>query len=298
MIAFNYVLYYLIILPISLLPFGVLYFISDVLYYVLYKLIGYRKKVVFDNLRKSFPNKSEKEIEKIGALFYKHLCDLIVESIKIFTISEEEVRKRMFVINPELADKYFHQNKSIIMAGGHYNNWELFAVAIDATIEHKSVAIYKPLSSKFFDQAMRKTRGKYGLQMISTKKVKDFFEALTEPSATIFAIDQSPSNPYSAHWMTFLHQQTGVLFGAERYAKKYNLPVLFGHIHKIKRGYYTVDFSLLTDNPAATDHGVITEKLMRLIEEDILKQPEYWLWSHKRWKHKKPEQASNQSYSN
>jgi len=289
LVIFSYILYYLVILPVSLLPFGVLYFISDGLYFIIFKLLGYRKKVVISNLKKSFPSKTEAEIKTIASKFYNHLCDLIVESIKIFTISEEEVRKRMVVINPELSDKYFDEGKSIIMAGGHYNNWELFAVAIDAPIKHKSVAIYKPLSSKFFDKAMRETRGKYGLQMISTKKVKDFFEEMHELSATIFAVDQSPSNPHSAHWMTFLNQPTGVLFGAERYAKKYNQPVLFGHINKLKRGYYVVEFSLLTDKPATTEHGYITEKLMRLIEEDILKQPEYWLWSHRRWKHKQPE---------
>ena len=271
------------------MPFNALYAISNGLYFILFRLIGYRKKVVISNLRNSFPAKSEAEIKTVASKFYKHLCDLIVESIKIFTISESEVKKRMVVINPELLDKYYNQNKSIIIAGGHYNNWELFAVAIDAPIKHKSVAIYKPLSSKFFDKAMRKTRGKYGLQMISTKAVKDFFEATKELSATIFAVDQSPSNPNSAHWMTFLNQPTGVLFGAERYAKKYNQPVLFGHINKLKRGYYVVEFSLLTDNPVATEHGYITEQLMRLIEEDVLKQPEYWLWSHRRWKHKQPE---------
>lgn len=243
---------------------------------------------MINNLRKSFPSKTEVEIKSIASKFYSHLCDLIVESIKIFTIGKAEVQKRMILINPELVNKYFDENKSIIMAGGHYNNWELFAVAIDASVKHKSVAIYKQLSSKFFDKEMRKTRGKYGLQMISTKAVKHFFEYNKELTATIFAIDQSPSNPRSAHWMTFLNQDTGVLFGAENYAKKYNQPVLFGHINKLKRGYYVVEFKLLTDTPRATQHGLITEKLMRLIEEDIVKQPEYWLWSHKRWKHNRP----------
>lgn len=288
MAVFSYILYYLVILPVSLLPFSVLYILSDGLYFILYKIIGYRKKVVVGNLQKSFPQKPAKEIDLIASKFYKHLCDLVVESIKIFTISEEDVKKRMVIINPELIDKFYHQGKNVILAGGHYNNWELFAVAIDAPIKHKSVAIYKPLSSKFFDRIMRSTRGKYGLKMISTRSVKDFFENNKELVATIFAIDQSPSNPRTAHWMTFLNQETGVLYGAENYAKKYNQPVIFGHIHKLKRGYYNVDFSLLTETPESTQHGFITESLTRLIEEDIRKQPEYWLWSHKRWKHSRP----------
>ncbi len=289
MIVLNILLYYLVILPISLLPFPVLYFISDGLYVLIYHVFGYRKKVVLTNLRNSFPQKSEEEIKQISKKFYRHFCDLVVESLKIFTISPEEVKKRMVIRNPEVPDKYFEQGRSVILAGGHYNNWELFAVAVDDLIKHQSVALYLPLNNKYFDNLMKKTRGRYGLIMISTKKIKEFFDTnKNNLTGIIFAMDQSPGNPAKSYWTTFLNQDTGVLFGPEKYAKSNNMPVVFGNIYKKKRGYYEVVFVDITDKPLETKHGEITEKLIRLIEKDIIAQPEYWLWTHRRWKHKRP----------
>jgi KDO2-lipid IV(A) lauroyltransferase len=241
------------------------------------------------NIRNSFPEKSEKEHILICKKFYKHFCDLILESLKTFTISKKQVSKRVVCKNPELIDRYFEQGQSVIIAGGHYNNWELFAVGIDALIKHKTIGIYKPLSNKYFDEKMRTTRSKYGLYMISTKIVKRVFdEEINRPTATIFAIDQSPSNPRTCYWMEFLNQDTPILFGAEKYAKDYNYPVLYGRINKEKRGYYSFEFFETGENPKDTTYGEITEKVTRLLENDIRAIPEYWLWSHRRWKHKRP----------
>ncbi len=148
----NALFYYGILIPISYLPYPVLYVLSDGLYILLFRIIGYRKAVVIKNIRNSFPEKSEKEQLQIVDAFYKHLCDLIVESIKVFSISENQIHQRMKILNPEYINKYFEQNQSVILAGGHFNNWELFAVAIDAAIKHDAVAIYKPLSNLFFDE--------------------------------------------------------------------------------------------------------------------------------------------------
>lgn len=290
MIIINAILYYLVILPISRLPFSVLYRLSDFLYFLFYHVIGYRKKIVISNIKNSFPHKSEQEQIAIAREFYKHFCDLILESLKTFTISEKEVQKRVTCINPELINKYYEQNKSIIIAGGHYNNWELFAVGVDKLIKHQAVGIYKPLSNKYFDEKMRKTRSKYGLIMISTKKVKPFFdEQINNLTATIFAIDQSPSNPNNCYWTTFLNQDTGVLFGAEKYSKDYNYPIVYGRINKVKRGHYSFEFRNITDKPQETAYGELTEKFTRMLEKDINQIPQYWLWSHRRWKHKRPE---------
>ena len=282
-------LYYCVIKPISLLPFPLLYGLSNFVYLVLYKIIGYRKKVVKGNIERSFPEKSAKEHQIICNLFYSHFCDLVVESIKTFSISEKQVRKRVVCKNPELINKYYDQKKSVIIAGGHLANWEMFAVGVDALIKHKTIGIYKPLSNKYFDEKMRKTRSKYGLYMISTKIVKQVYEQeKNNLTATIFAIDQSPSNPNNCHWMTFLNQDTGVLFGAEKFAKEYNQPVLYGRINKEKRGHYSFDFTETCENPQDTKQGEITEFVTRLLEKDIIANPQYWLWSHKRWKHKRP----------
>lgn len=284
----NNLVYYLFILPVSLLPYPLLYGLSNVLYYLLYYLLGYRKKVVSQNIRNSFPEKSHAEQVLIAKKFYRHFCDLVLESLKVFTITEKEVHERMVVVNAEVLNCYFDQGRSVILAGGHYNNWELFAVAIDKPIKHRAIAIYKPLSNLFFDTKMRESRGKYGLRMISTKIVKSVFEEDKEHlSATIFGIDQSPS-PLKCHWMKFLNQDTGVLFGTEKYAKEYNYPVIFGHLTKVKRGHYSLEFFKAFDEPNQTKHGEITEKVTRMLEEQIIEKPEFWLWTHKRWKHKMP----------
>lgn len=289
MIVFNALLYYLVIIPISLLPFPLLYGFSDFLFVMFYHVSGYRKNVVMQNIRNSFPDKTEQQHIEICRKFYSHFCDLVVESLKTFTISEKEVLKRVVCRNPQVIDKYFDQNRSVIIAGGHYNNWEIFAVAVDELIKHKTAGIYKPLSNKYFDAKMRSTRSKYGLNMISTKEVKKFLdENINVPTATIFGTDQSPSNPNNAYWMNFLNQDTGVLYGTEKFAKEYNLPVVYGRLNKEKRGHYSLEFFDVTDKPQETAYGEITEKVTNLLEKDIQAIPQYWLWTHRRWKHKRP----------
>ena len=290
MIILSYLLYYLVIMPISLLPFRVLYILSDGLFLLFYYIVGYRKKVVMKNIKNSFPEKTTLEQNEICRGFYKHFCDLIVESLKIFTVSNKEVNKRMVFKNPEFIQRYFENKQSIIMAGGHLNNWELFAVAIDEAIGHQAIGIYQPLTNQFFDKKMRDTRSKYGLRMISTKSVKKVLdEEKDKITAMIFASDQSPSNPNNCYWTKFLNQDTGVLFGVEKYAKEYNYPVVYGRINKEKRGYYSYEFFEVCDNPSKTSYGEITEKFTSMLEKDIIESPAFWLWSHKRWKHARPQ---------
>jgi KDO2-lipid IV(A) lauroyltransferase len=284
------ILYYLVIIPISLLPLSLLYLLSDFLFFIIYRIIGYRTSVVFNNIKNSFPEKSKQEQLEIQRKFYHHLCDLIVESLKTFTISQKEVLKRVTCKNPELIDEYFNQHKSVIIAGGHYNNWEIFAVAVDKIIKHKTIGIYKPLTSKYFDKKMRETRSKYGLLMIPTYEVKHYLDKyIAVPTATIFGFDQSPSNPHKAYWTKFLNQDTAVLYGTEKIAREYNYPVLYGRINKESRGHYSFEFFKVTDNPKDTAPGEITEYISKALEKDITAIPQYWLWSHKRWKHKRPE---------
>lgn len=291
---FNYILYYLVILPVSRLPYSILYGISDFLFFVIYYLTGYRKKVVYGNLQRSFPEKSPAELKQLEKLFFHHLTDLIVESLSFFSISREEASKRMKFTNPEIFERHFKEGRNVILAGGHFNNWELFAVAVDDALSHATIALYKPLNNRFFDEKMRTSRGKFGLKMISTRKAADVFSTITDqPVAVIFATDQSPSNPRKGYWTRFLNQDTIVLFGTEKYAIEYDCPVYYGAITKVKRGFYEVTFSLITESPRTTAYGEITEAHTRLLEADIRKAPQYWLWSHRRWKHRKPEGIEN-----
>ena len=290
--AVSAIFYYLIILPISAMPYFILYRISDFLYFLFYYILGYRKNVIIGNIERSFPDKTKKEHAEIAKKFYAHFCDIIIESLKVFTISKEQVQARMKFLNPEVMNRYFKEGRSVIMAGGHFNNWELFAVGIDDAIKHKSIAIYKPLSNLFFDGKMRATRGKYGLRMIAIKDVKKVFdETQHEVSTFIFGTDQSPGNVKKAYWMNFLSQETAVLFGAEKFAKDYNYPVVFCCIHKPKRGYYEVEFRDLVDDPSSCEFGLITQLHTKMLEKDILSAPQFWLWSHRRWKKKRPEEA-------
>ena len=295
MIFLNALLYYLVIIPISLAPFPILYVLSDLLYLILYRGLGFRTKVVRQNLLNAFPTKTEAEIKIIEKQFYRHLCDVIVEALKSFTISNKQIVKRMQVVNPELINKFFDEGRSVLLAGGHYNNWEWTATGLQQQIKHRAIAIYTPLSNPFFERKMQSTRGKFGLKMISVKRIKQFYldhpEQLT---ATLFAIDQSPRNPGKSYWTTFLNQDTGVQFGIEKIAVELNNPVLFGSISKVKRGYYTLHFQVVTETPTTEPYGKIIETSTTLLEKQILDQPQYWLWTHRRWKHKRPAGHMNQ----
>jgi KDO2-lipid IV(A) lauroyltransferase len=287
---FSALLYYFILVPLSVLPFFLLHVISWFLYIVLYYFVGYRKKVIFENLKNSFPEKTEEERKRIAKKFYKHLCDVILEGFKIYTISGKSLAKHIHCSNPELVNKYFLEGKNVIIAVGHCNSWELMLTGFNTFIKHKAVVIYQPLSNRFLDQKMIDARSKFGTMMLPAKNVKSFFSMSSENLyATVFAIDQSPPDPTKSYWMKFLNQDTAVLFGTERYAKEFNQAVIYSRLKKIKRGYYELEFVEVTDKPAETVHGEITEKVTRLLEKDIIDQPEFWLWSHKRWKHKKTE---------
>ena len=285
--------FYIFIYPITLLPFRVIYLLSDGLYYLIYYLIPYRKSVVINNLKNSFPGKTNAEIKEIAKKYYRHFCDLTVESFKMFTITEEELKKRFIFRNTEVIEKLYNQKRSIILAGGHYNNWEVLAVACKQGLPHKCLALYKPLKNKWFDKTMRQSRGRFGLHMWPIHEVKEMFESEKENlTLSIFAIDQSPSKASRCHWTKFLNQETGVSFGSEKYAKENNYPVVYGRILKLKRGHYCLEADLVTETPQNEPHGKILEDLTKLLEKDIIRQPEYWLWSHKRWKRKKPNPVS------
>lgn len=284
------VLYYLVLKPVSMLPAPILYMLSDFLFLVLYRFIGYRKKVVRTNLKNSFPEKSERERQIIEAKFYHHLFDLILEGIRNFSISKAELIRRCPVTNPEIFEYYAKHHKSLIIVSGHYNNWELAAMACGPQIAHHPIGIYSPLKDPFMDKKAKDSRSKYGLEMISKKIVKEVFEKYRNRlTATMFGADQSPSNAAKAYWTTFLNQDTAVMFGTEKYAVEYNYPVIYGHITKLRRGYYNMTFTTLEDNPADSPYGSISEKHTRMLEQHILEAPEYWLWTHRRWKRKKEE---------
>lgn len=288
MVIFSYLLYYLVIIPVSFLPFRLMYLFSDFLYLLFYHVFPYRKKVVLTNLRNSFPAKSEKEIREIAGKFYHHLCDLLLETIKSFTISEKQVRKRMVYKNPGIFESYFKKQKSLIVVTGHYNSWEWLAMVSPFYVKHRTLALFMPLSNKFFDKKVKDSRCRFGIEMYSVRETKDYFKKYKdELTITGFVGDQTPSNLKRCHWMNFLNQDTPVYFGTEKYATLYNYPVIFGKIEKKRRGFYEVEFSVISENPKEEAPFAITERHTKILEAQIKEKPEFWLWTHKRWKHKR-----------
>lgn len=288
--------YYLFILPVSKLPMGVLYRFSDLLFLFAFYGIGYRKKLIYSNISRAFPDRSNEDRRAISKEFYRHLCDLVFESFKGFSISESELRYRFRFANPEVLDDDFHKGQSVILVGGHYGNWEYLAMGLGLWMKHRMAGIYKPLSNRFFEEKMAASRTRFRLELIAIKETAEYFrrESLLVkdgkkiPFFVCFGMDQSPGDPRKAHWMKFLGIDTGVVFGAEKFAKEYQLPVYFGCIKKVKRGQYVFTAEKVAEPPHTMPHGWIIEQGTKLLEKEILKYPAHWLWSHRRWKHAKP----------
>lgn len=281
-------LFYLVLKPLSFLPLGILFFFSDIIFVLTYYIVKYRRKVVSENLKKSFPNKTDQELKIIERKFYHHFTDFIFESIRSISISEKNVISRTALKNQELLDKYYKQGKNVLVVCGHYNNWEFYALSLPKRLKHTTYSLYQPLKNKFFDKMLLNSRNRNGMKLIQTNDVISFFrEDNINPKLMVIVNDQSPTNKNKAYWNTFLNQDTGWNVGPEKLAKKFDYVVLFGHSKKVKRGSYEVEFSLITETPKSTQDEFITDKYSAILEKVIQEKPEYWLWSHKRWKHKK-----------
>ena len=273
---------------ISYLPMWVLYIISDILYLIAYKMLGYRKKVVKNNLKNSFPDKTEKELYIIRQKFYRHFFDLILESIKAVSITGSSLNKKVVFNNIEVFNKYTKQNQSVVLAVSHYGNWEWGILGISLNAKQKMLGIYKKLSSDFFNYFMNKTRRKFGAELIEMNQIFRYLIKTKQECQIIGLLaDQSPIKNESNYWTYFLNQHTSVYLGPEKIAKKFNYPVLFCSMRKVKRGHYEVFIEELCTNPEKTSEGEITSLYLRKMETIINENPEYWLWTHRRWKHKK-----------
>lgn len=284
--------YYIFVIPVSYLPLPVLYLFTDLFYLLLITVIPYRRSVVRVNLENAFPNKTSKERRKIERKFYRYLTDLLAESAKNLTISKKKLIKRFTVSNPELIEKYYDQKRDVLLVSGHYNNWEFFLTAQDLLFNYQAVGVGKPLSNPFWDKKINARRGRFGMHVIHRKNFDKKFNAFMKdekPFATLLLVDQSTADSLKSFWTTFLNQQTAVIYGPEMLAVKHDLPVLFFHTEKIKRGYYNIKLQLITDQPRTTDWGDITRAHVKMMEKVIQDCPERWVWSHKRWKREVPE---------
>lgn len=283
-----YIIFYPILWLISILPFRLLYAFSDALFILNYYIIGYRKKTVKNNLKLVFPEKSEQEINQIAKKFYRHLCDMIVESIKSLTMSEESMRKRFTFTNVEEIIKFEKKGKSIALMCGHYANFE-WSLVLQRYVNFKGYAIYKRLANKYFDRLVKRIRAQYNTQLITTKEsIPVLIEAKKNGEVTMngFAADQSPKIYKAFHWNNFMGIKVPVHTGAEMLAKKLDMAVVFMDVQKVKRGFYQTTFTTLAENARDFENYEITDAFLKLVEKQIYNAPEYYLWTHKRWKHK------------
>lgn len=289
----------ILVLPLlyllSVLPFWVHHAFSNLLFVLVYHVIGYRRKVVTENIRNSFPEKTEAEIRQIRRQFYRHFCDVIFEILKLMTISDEEFRRR-FAFTPkalEIIGTFEKNQQSIIGVMGHCGNWEWGAIAHQFYFRQLITGVYHPLSNKNFDTFMLRLRGRKGGNIVAMKNLyRELLRLKKEniPTTVGLIADQTPP-PESAYWTTFLNQDTPVFNGPEKLARKFNYPMIYVPVKKIKRGFYEMDAVLITDSPNTLEEGKISELHTRALEKNIREQPYTWLWSHRRWKHKRPAPA-------
>jgi len=272
---------------LSLLPLSLLFFFARLLYYLLYYVIGYRKKVVRQNLTQSFPEKSLTEIKTIEKKFFRYLAELIFEIIKMTSISKAETLKRVKFTGLEQLETHFKTGESVLACTGHYGNWELGTLALGLSISAKTMVIYKPINNKIFETWFDCMRTKYGNVFIAMRQtLRGMATYKNEPTLLCFASDQSPTREETKYFVDFLHQQTAALLGVEKIAKSTKRPIYYFKVNVVKKGYYHVEVLPMCLDPANMDEFAITNLHFKFLENIIKEQPQYWLWSHKRWKFK------------
>lgn len=270
------------------------------MYFVIYHLVGYRKCVTRRNLAASFPDRSEKERRRIERRFYRHLADLVVEFVHNLFASPLSILRRYKVVNRELVDSYYERGQSVILLSSHYNNWEYMVSSLNMQFRHHGIGVGKPLNDRLTGPFIARRRVRYGTEVVyhtDVRQVVDFYHRHQVPCALMMLGDQSPSNPHKSYWTRFLGQDTAFLYGAEYFARKYGYPVLYYRVDKVRRGRYEVRFSLFSEHPQAEPQYAIVERYARTLEKQLAEHPEFWLWSHRRWKltpphHPYPESCS------
>jgi KDO2-lipid IV(A) lauroyltransferase len=272
---------------LSLMPFWLLYIISDMIFVLIYYVIGYRKCVVQQNLSNSFPEKTPQERKTIERKFYRHFCDLVVETIKTISITPKQLSKRLTPTNPELVKKVLESKQKVIAVAGHYCNWELLALGITSITEKKFLIIYKPLTNKVFDKFFINTRSRFnGIPVAMKLVLRKMVELKNEPFMTVLLGDQTPVRQEATYFTNFLNQPTPVFLGVEKMARSFDCMVYFCDMRKVKRGYYTYTAVPLVEDPKVTAPYEITKAHVQYLDKVIREEPQYWLWSHRRWKFK------------
>jgi KDO2-lipid IV(A) lauroyltransferase len=280
-------LFFLAVLFIGLLPAPLLYVFSNLLSFIAFWIIGYRRDVVKKNLESSFPGIQNNELKRLTNLFYKNLADILLEGIWAFTISRKQILIRYRLINPEVIMQFSEAGQSIIGVTSHYANWEWGSLSASLQTDYNIVAFYKPLNNIYIDKFVRWSRSRFGTTLAAINETTLTFEKCKDVKTLfLMAADQGMPKKFSerAYWIQFLNHDTPFLHGMEKHARLNNLPVIYVDIQRVRRGYYTLELSVLTTKPLELEKGVLTEMYARKLESIIIKKPENWLWSHNRFK--------------
>ena len=283
-----FILVYPLIWLLSSLPMALLYLLSDGLYLLFFYVIGYRKKVVLDNLTLAFPEKEERELLEIRKKFYRHFTDLVVESVKAFTMSKAFVSKRYAFNNPEVVNDLHKKGRSIAFVGAHQANWE-WSSSMPMVVDVLCFGAYTRMGNKYFDRVIKKSRSKFGFVGYETTKIVQAIKSNFDNGVQglyLLLSDQSPQIHKTHYWREFMGVKVPIHTGAEMLAKKFDMAVVNYSIKKIKRGCYKVDLEIITETPQQFKNYEITDQYLAIVERNIREQPEYYLWSHKRFKHK------------
>lgn len=283
----GFILTYSLVWLIHLLPGNILYLLSDFLSMLNYRVFSYRKKIVLDNLGKAFPDLEEKDIKRVVKKFYHHLTDLMLESVLFTFDTRKKALKKVTFKNLELLELLYSEGKMVMAVTAHYGNWEYLST-LPLVTEYPVIAIYKPLHNKYFDRWIIRNRTRFGVEVTPMEHIARKLMAYHrdgKPALTLFLSDQSPSFRQIQYWTEFLGQKTPMYLGTEKLARKLDAAVVFLKIRKIKRGRYEIDPVLICKDPGSMVPHAITDQHARVLEELIREKPEYWLWSHRRWKH-------------
>ena len=289
-------LVYPILWLISILPFRLFYLVSDLVFVLVYHIIGYRKKTVRENLELVFPEKSESEIKQIRKKFYKHMCDIFLEMIKSINISDKEIKERFTFTNLDYMRKLESQNKSLIVMCGHYASYEWINALQLYGLKFKTYGVYKRIKNRYFDDLIRKIRGRFGGTLITTYKATETIRNNQEQGILGnygMIADQSPKLSRAKHWLHFMGIRVPVFEGSDRLARKLDMAVVYLHVEKVGRGYYQATLKPITENAPAEPEHYITKKFFELLEKQIYNKPEFYLWTHKRWKHRNAPKPKN-----
>lgn len=264
---------------------------ADIFYFIVYYVVRYRRKVTRTNLANAYPERTEKERRGIERAYYRHMCDLLMEGLHNLYAHPMHIMKRYRIVNHRIVNQYYEQGQSVILMSAHYNNWEYMITSLNYQLMHHGVGVGKPLSNKIVANYITRRRGRYGTEIVDKTSIRqtiEYYQKHHVPIAYMMLSDQSPNDVHKCYWTTFMHQETPFIYGPEYFARKYNMPVLYYEVSKVRRGYYEVRFSLLCDKPNDVPQYAITSSYINHLNKTIDSAPQYWLWSHRRWKRTRP----------